>query len=153
MASAQPVAKPKAAGRGAAKAGPARELQTKLEVGGAGDHYEREADSVARQVARGGDAPSIAPSITPLGAQRKAAPAPKKEEEAKAKGAKVQRKPAASVPKVDENKKAQRKESGAGGGMASPGVESSIARMKGSGSSSKNASRNASYGMNCRRRT
>ena len=36
MASAQPVAKPKAAGRGAAKAGPARELQTKLEVGGAG---------------------------------------------------------------------------------------------------------------------
>jgi hypothetical protein len=135
MASAQSVAKPKAVGHGAATAIPA--LQAKLEVGGAGDHYEREADCVARQVMRGGDAPAIAPSITPLGAQRKkaAAPAPKKEEEPKGKGAKVQRKPAASVPKVDENKKkAQRKESGAGGGMASPGVESSIARMKGSGS-------------------
>jgi len=131
-------------------------IQPKLDVGPAGDHFEREADSVAATVMAGGSAPvSIPPTITPLGAQRKAAP-PKKEEERKARpatsgglsaqrkaapkkkeeekkpaGARAQRK---AAPKREEKKpkgRAQREAaSGAAGGTASPSVEAMIQSMR-----------------------
>lgn len=153
MASAKPLSRTKPEAKGGGKGSAARKpVQKKLEVGGAGDHFEREADHVARQVVRGGSGPvAIPPTISPLGVQRKkmAEAAPKKEEEKKggkgAAGARVQRKPAASMPRKEDDrkgsgkgKKAQRKEAGAAssaGGTASAGVESAIGRMQaGSGS-------------------
>lgn len=103
--------------RGAALA----ELQTKLEVGPAGDRFEREADHVAAQVMRGEAAAAIPPSITPLGAQRKAVPSktgpkPKRRDDEKegiASG-RIQRDGAA----------------GAVGGSADAGVAAAIASMQ-----------------------
>jgi hypothetical protein len=78
-------------------------LQAKLEVGPAGDHYERQADSVAASVMRGSGPATIPPTITPIGgAQRKAVPPPRRLEEEKpaARSAvKAQRK-AATAPKA-----------------------------------------------------
>ena len=94
---------------------PGAPIQAKLDVGPAGDHFEREADAVAATVMSTGSAPvSIPPTITPLGAQRKPAP-PKKEEERKAKpktsgGLAAQRK--AAPPKKEEERKAKPKSSG-----------------------------------------
>jgi hypothetical protein len=111
-------------------------IQAKLDVGPAGDHFEREADAVASAVMSAGSAPvSIPPTITPLGAQRKAAP-PKKEEERKAKparsgGLSAQRK---AAPRREEQKpkaRAQREAAaGAAGGTASPSVETAIQSMR-----------------------
>src|SRR5690606_37343182 len=114
-------------------------LQAKLEVGAAGDHFEREADRVAGSVMRSGDAPvAIPPSVTRLGAQRKPAAPPRKEEERRppAKAAKAQRKP--SAPRQEEEKgktakagKVQRDAAaGAAGGTASPGVAGAIGAMQ-----------------------
>ncbi len=135
-------------------------LQTKLDVGPAGDHYEREADAVARRVMSGGDAPvSIPPTITPLTAQRKPMPSPTKEEEKpKAAGASMQRQMSSQAPDKEEKKgkSVQRRAAGpkpakeeekpktaqlkagdggrsSAGGTASTGVESSIARMQSGG--------------------
>ncbi|WP_404337145.1 DUF4157 domain-containing protein [Sphingomonas sp. MMS12-HWE2-04] len=114
------------------------QLQAKLEVGAANDHFEREADHVASQVMRGGDGPvSIPPTITPIGAQRKAAPqAPKEEEKPRAKPAKAQRKANPSM-REDEPKggakagKVQRDAAaGAAGGTASPSVANAISAMQ-----------------------
>lgn len=92
-------------------------LQAKLEVGASGDRFEREADRVAATVMRSGHAPAaIPPTVTRLGAQRKAA-APGKQEEQKKDGAragKVQRDAAA----------------GAAGGTASPAVAHAIGAMQ-----------------------
>lgn len=83
-----------------------RRIQTKLDVGPAGDHFEREADSVARKVNSGGDAPvAVPPTITPLTAQRMASPspAPKEEEKKPAKRAQnIQRKAAQNTPPPKE---------------------------------------------------
>jgi len=124
MAAAKPVAKQAPAAKGAARkgAGPKDRaqkaprpggLQTKLEVGPTGDHYEREADRVARQVVGGGGAAvTIPPTITPLGAQRKAIASPAKPEEKQ----KVQKKAAEPAPGSKEDRKpaakAQRKAAG-----------------------------------------
>jgi hypothetical protein len=82
-----PVASPvlAAPARATARVAPARpSLQAKLEVGPAGDHYERQADSVAASVMRGSGPVAIPPTITPIGgAQRKAAPPPRRPEEEK----------------------------------------------------------------------
>lgn len=118
MAQAAPVpaSKGKQDRKGAAKAAPA--VQRKLSVGGAGDHFEREADHVARKVMGGGSVGAIPPTITPLGAQCKKLVAPPKQREETAKpAAKAQRKAAApaKAPKGEERKpaaKAQRKAAG-----------------------------------------
>lgn len=132
---------------------PLQALQTKLEVGSANDIYEREADSVAAQVIRGGEAAvAIPPTITPLTAQRKAFPK-KLDEEKKsaAKPTKAQRKAPPTKREEDKKptKKAQRKKrdedqpksavkgrlqreaaAGAQGGTASTDVSSTIASMQ-----------------------
>lgn len=121
--SASSVAPQRKVGRTArpARGTPLADIQTKLEVGPAGDRFEREADQVAAQVMRGEAAAAIPPSITPLGAQRKRA-APqggskaKKTDEEKAGAARgrVQRDGAA----------------GAAGGSADAGVAAAIASMQ-----------------------
>lgn len=108
MASAKPLSKTKPEPK-KTSAGK-KPLQKKLEVGSSGDRFEREADHVARQVARGNGAVTIPPTISPLGVQRKKMneAAPKKEEEkksAKAASHKVQRKPTPSAPKKEDEKK------------------------------------------------
>ena len=131
-------------------------IQARLEVGPSGDHFEREADRVADSVMSASAAPvSIPPTITPLGAQRKAAPPAKKDEEIKpAKPATAQRKAAAAGKKPDEikpgkNAKAQRKAAatktddkrktgraqrdaaaGAEGGTAGAAVDAAIQTMR-----------------------
>ncbi len=113
MAQAAPVpAKRKQDRKSAAKA-PAG-VQRKLSVGGAGDHFEREADHVARKVMQGGSPGAVPPTITPLGAQCKKLAAPPAKEETAKPAAKAQRKAAgpAKTPKGEEKKsptKAQRK--------------------------------------------
>ena len=87
-------------------------VQAKLEVGPANDHYERQADSVATAVMRAPGPVAIPPTISPIGAQRQAATAPKPIEEKKkapkaSAGAKAQRKPASPPPKKEEPKKAR----------------------------------------------
>lgn len=117
---------------------PLSQLQAKLEVGAAGDHFEREADRVAGAVMRGGDAPlAIPPTITPLGAQRKAMLAkPPQEEERRGRGARAQRK-AMPAPKEDEQRgggrrgKVQREAAaGAAGDTASASVAQAIGAMQ-----------------------
>ena len=140
-----------------AKGTPLNRLQARLEVGPSGDHFEREADRVAGQVMQGGAAGvSIPPSITPLGAQRKAALKPKEEEKRGSTGKTAQRK---TLPKPEEEHKrgarpgtAQRKAmpkpkeeepkgakparvqrdtaAGDAGGTAGPGVASAIQAMQ-----------------------
>ena len=121
-ASAPAAAKPaNATAHGSAgRAAMAGTVQPKLDVGPVGGRYEREADSVARQVMSGGSAQvAVPPTITPLSAQRKAMPT------ATAKPAKEEEKSGKSV---------QRKEgAGNSGGEAPTSVESSIARMQSSG--------------------
>lgn len=86
-------------------------VQAKLEVGPANDHYERQADSVATAVMRASGPVAIPPTISPIGAQRQAAPGPKPREEKKkaakaSAGSKAQRKAALPPPKKEEPKKA-----------------------------------------------
>lgn len=157
MASLAPAAR-KPAARPARPAALPATFQTKLEVGGANDRYEREADSVARRVVGGGSAASVPPTITPLGAQCKSMPKAegKKKEEEKPKpkpkpSAKVQKKSSPPTTKKKEEekpkpaakpvqKKAQRRAqrdgdggAGTGGGMAPASVESSVGRMQSTG--------------------
>jgi hypothetical protein len=130
--------------RATARVAPARPgLQAKLEVGPAGDHFERQADSVATAVMRGTGPAAIPPTITPItGAQRKAVPPPKKVEEEKPAArwaVKAQRKAAAPAPRPEELKqrpagrtaKAQREAvAGPEGGTASASVDASIQAMR-----------------------
>ncbi|MET1110387.1 MAG: DUF4157 domain-containing protein [Allosphingosinicella sp.] len=86
-------------------------VQAKLEVGPANDHYERQADSVATAVMRASGPVAIPPTISPIGAQRQAAPEPKPKEDKKktptaSAGSKAQRKGASPPPKKEEPKKA-----------------------------------------------
>lgn len=68
---AAPLAKPKSSAQKKAPKKARPVIQPKLDVGPVGDHFEREADSVARRVMSGGEAPiAIPPTITPLTAQR-----------------------------------------------------------------------------------
>ena len=146
---AAPQSKPPRTAR-VVKGTPLTQLQAKLEVGPAGDRYEREADSVAARVMQGGAAPmAIPPSITPLGAQRKVvkpredekaktaqrktAPMPKEEEK---RGKTAQRK-AAPKPKDDDKRGLAQRDAAAGvaGGTASGAVAASVAAMQ-SGSAS-----------------
>ena len=146
---AAPQSKPPRTAR-VVKGTPLTQLQAKLEVGPAGDRYEREADSVAARVMQGGAAPmAIPPSITPLGAQRKVvkpredekaktaqrktAPKPKEEEK---RGKTAQRK-AAPKPKDDDKRGLAQRDAAAGvaGGTASGAVAASVAAMQ-SGSAS-----------------
>jgi hypothetical protein len=85
-------------------------VQAKLEVGPANDHYERQADSVAAAVMRSSGPVAIPPTISPIGAQREAAPVPKRAEEKKkapkaSAGTRAQRKAASPLPKKEEPKK------------------------------------------------
>jgi hypothetical protein len=85
-------------------------VQAKLEVGPANDHFERQADSVATAVMRAPGPVAIPPTISPIGAQRQSAPAPKPREEKKkapkaSAGTKAQRKAASPPPKKEEPKK------------------------------------------------
>lgn len=133
-------------------------VQAKLEVGAAGDSYERQADSVAAAVMRSSGPSAIPPTITPIGAQRAAAPKKREEEHKPAAippSARAQRK-AAALPKPEELKKtgavqrkstpasskidersgpgrtrAQREEAaGAAGGTASAPVDGAIQAMR-----------------------
>lgn len=118
---------------------PLTNLQAKLAVGAAGDHFEREADRVAGTVMRSGDAPvAIPPTVTPLGAQRKPAVPPRKEEERKpaARAGKLQRK---SAPRKEEETKGKPARggkvqrdaaAGAAGGAASAGLAGAIGAMQ-----------------------
>jgi hypothetical protein len=86
-------------------------VQAKLAVGPANDHFERQADSVAAAVMRAPGPIAIPPTISPIGAQRQAAPAPKPREEKKkapkaSAGARAQRKAASPPPKKEKPKKA-----------------------------------------------
>jgi Domain of unknown function (DUF4157) len=138
-----PAAKPVSQTKDAPRKKPSEKkpIQKKLAVGAAGDRFEREADHVARQAVRGGDVPaSIPPTITSLGAQR--APLPpateeKPEDRASKRTQPVQRKPAPSLPRVDDDKRpgkrAQRDATDGGGGAVPAGVESSISRMQAGG--------------------
>ena len=141
MPTAKPVAKQKEPTRKPASKKP---IQKKLAVGAAGDRFEREADRVAHRAVRGtGGAVSIPPSISSLGAQRAPLPSPVKKrakhEAEPRKGVPTpQRKPAASVPRIEADKRsgqrAQRRASGDDGGGAAPvSVESSISRMQAGG--------------------
>lgn len=133
---ATPVKKP-AGTKPAAK----KTLQRKLAVGAAGDRFEREADQVARRaVGGGGAAAHIPPTISALGAQRTPLPpVEKKSEDRTAEGRPaVQRTPASSLPRVEEDKKpgarAQRDAvDGGAAGVAPAAVESSIGRMQAGG--------------------
>ncbi|GAA3689095.1 hypothetical protein GCM10023081_28090 [Arthrobacter ginkgonis] len=139
-----PAAKPVSPAKAAPKKKPAEKkpIQKKLAVGASNDRFEREADTVARQaIGRGEGAAYIPPSITALGAQ--CAPLPpatkeKPEDLASKRARPAQRKPASSLPRVDDDKRpgkrAQRDATGSGGvGVAPAGVESSIGRMQASG--------------------
>jgi hypothetical protein len=117
-------------------------VQKKLAVGASGDRFEREADHVARRAVSGTEgAVYIPPTISALGAQR--APLPpaakeKPEDSASKKRTPVQRKPASSIPRVDEDKKpgakAQRDATDGGeAGVAPASVESSIGQMQAGG--------------------
>ncbi|MBK5305229.1 MAG: DUF4157 domain-containing protein [Frankiaceae bacterium] len=141
-------AKPVSAAKEAPRKKPAEKkpIQKKLAVGAAGDRFEREADHVARQAVRGGGGPaSIPPTITALGSSlgSQCAPLPpatkeKPEDRASKRTRPVQRKPASSLPRVDDDKRpgkrAQRDSTDGGGGGAAPaGVESSISQMQAGG--------------------
>ena len=80
-------------------------VQRKLEVGGASDHFEREADQVARRAVQGGGPVAIPPTISPLSAQCKPMSANSRKAPEEKKPAKVQRKAAGKTPKVEEDKK------------------------------------------------
>lgn len=124
-----------AAQASAVKGTPLSRLQTKLEVGAAGDYFEQQADHVASQVMQGGGAPvAIPPTVTPLGAQRKTAPTAVDDDKNAAQAMTAQRKTAG--PKIEEDKTGssgtvQREAaSGAGGGTASQSVAASISGMQ-----------------------
>lgn len=122
------------------KAPEKKPVQKKLAVGAAGDRFEREADHVARQAVHGAEGPAyIRPTISVLGAQRAPLPPTAKEKpEDSASKRRVQRKPASSLPRVDEDKKpsarAQRDATdGGGAGVAPASVESSVGLMQAGG--------------------
>jgi hypothetical protein len=123
---------------------PLARLQAKLEVGSSADRFEREADHVAAAVMRGGEAAAIPPSISPLGAQRKAAKPMEEEKRGSGRAKPAQRK--AARPKEEEKKAArgkgaQRKAAGgshlqrdaaaaATGGTAGAAVSGAIAALQ-----------------------
>lgn len=115
-AHAPPKQRPARAARAVGPGTPLSKLQAKLEVGASGDRFEREADRVAGTVMRSTGAPvAIPPTISRLGAQRKATPPAREEERKKGAAAGHAQRDAAA---------------GAAGGTAAPAVAGAIGAMQ-----------------------